>query len=172
MDNLPEEMEEYAITLKKLRDDLSNAVEKAEDPAKIEALRTKIISTSRFFLDNFVKNSKTVAGIVDSATTYVQDAEKKIEEGSKQLEEYTGYLEKMEEQFPTIEAGFKELEQYEAKLRDGEKQIQDGEKKLASYRSQIQDGEKKLADGRNFWYGDAAERSESCGRLASPGDPS
>ena len=85
VDNLPEEMEEYAITLKKLRDDLSNAVEKAEDPAKIEALRTKIISTSRFFLDNFVKNSKTVAGIVDSATTYVQDAEKKIEEGSKQL---------------------------------------------------------------------------------------
>ena len=148
VDNLPEEMEEYAITLKKLRDDLSNAVEKAEDPAKIEALRTKIISTSRFFLDNFVKNSKTVAGIVDSATTYVQDAEKKIEEGSKQLEEYTGYLEKMEEQFPTIEAGYKELEQYEAKLRDGEKQIQDGEKKLASYRSQIQDGEKKLADGR------------------------
>ena len=43
VDNLPEEMEEYAITLKKLRDDLSNAVEKAEDPIRATSSRPKTV---------------------------------------------------------------------------------------------------------------------------------
>ena len=125
-----DQLGQYAAPLKELRDDLSNAVKDWKNPAAIEALVGKIISTGRAVRDDIVKDGKTEEVIVDSVISYVQD------------------VEKAGEQFLTLFAGYVELEQYEAKIQEGEKQLQEGEKKLKSYRSQIKDGEKKIADGR------------------------
>ncbi|MBR6173479.1 MAG: FtsX-like permease family protein [Eubacterium sp.] len=148
VDSLLDHMGQYSDTLRKLRDQLSDAVKRAEDPAVGEKFREEIISQSRLFLDTFVKDSKTVKEVVDSAVLYVKDMETKLEEGYKQLEEYSGYLKQIEEGLRTVDAGYGELEKYEKKLSDGKKQIRDGEKTLDSYRSQIRDGEKQIADGR------------------------
>ena len=57
VDSLLDHMGQYSDTLRKLRDQLSDAVKRAEDPAVVEKFREEIISQSRLFLDTLVKDS-------------------------------------------------------------------------------------------------------------------
>ncbi len=148
VNSIIDRMGKYAASVRSMRDDLVKAVENREDPEVIEGIRQKFVSTSELFLENCVKNKKTMAEVVKAVFASVQNMKDQIEAGELQLQKSKDLEEDVENGLKLVEEGREKLITAGSEIEEGEKKLQEGAAELEAAAAKIKEGEQQIVTGR------------------------